>query len=766
MNTTGDTLDIYGRITNNDAMKRGGAVAMQNGTLHTVNMYEGALIDGNTTGEESAGGVLVAKGVFTMFGGTISNNVADREAGAWGGGVYIRESGTFIMKDGVITGNSATTAGGGIAFDADKKNTGSYAILEGGKIEGNVRADGISDDIAVTYEKKNSNEIANASQYLVIGSEVTVGKTSVYYDRFGFSVEGPRGMKQGNASPKSITSLNTASNGYGWGTVLAAMWKDGSASDLTFTDVAIEDTLPVYLIAMASDVSGNAIADTQRAYATTVTDGVIQASVPAMGGETGMVLALVQPTDNIGAVELSLPASLTKRSILEEYVIPYDANLTISESLLNEMKTNGTGSASVSIVLDNRLAANEDVVVESALFDASVSCEGNKVTLALSLKDGWNALTGDQKVVITGTATLAQDDYTVGDNLVCEIAAVADARLIPGNITKTYMDDEAKYTVTFLDDDEETVISVKSDYIEGDTVVMPVSNPSKDGFRFTGWTPEVVETVTEDATYVAVYKELFNVSYEAEEDETYGAPEDVQYPSQMTVLEGSSLNVSEAPKTDWTTDNGEEDGLPGTWLFSGWTSENVEVDEDGSYTVTENVVFKGSWSFTPNTYKLTIHYVYADGSKAAEDYTTALAAKATYSVNSAAIAGYTVDKATVSGTMEAKDVEITVTYTAIPVESKPVEESSKPTDESSNPEEESSTTPPVRPVQPETSVEAAVKEESSTTTPATTPEKPADPNKPDTGDRSIPALWGMMMLISLAGALFVMKYGKAKKYNG
>ena len=64
------------------------------------------------------------------------------------------------------------------------------------------------------------------------------------------------------------------------------------------------------------------------------------------------------------------------------------------------------------------------------------------------------------------------------------------------------------------------------------------------------------------------------------------------------------------------------------------------------------------------TYTLTIHYVYADNTTAAADYTATLAAGESYSVASPVIAGYTPDQATVAGTMPAQNVEITVRYTA------------------------------------------------------------------------------------------------------
>lgn len=66
------------------------------------------------------------------------------------------------------------------------------------------------------------------------------------------------------------------------------------------------------------------------------------------------------------------------------------------------------------------------------------------------------------------------------------------------------------------------------------------------------------------------------------------------------------------------------------------------------------------------TYRLTVHYVYADGTTARSDYVrSALRAGASYSRTSPTIGGYTADIARVEGTMPARDVEVTVTYTAV-----------------------------------------------------------------------------------------------------
>ena len=61
-------------------------------------------------------------------------------------------------------------------------------------------------------------------------------------------------------------------------------------------------------------------------------------------------------------------------------------------------------------------------------------------------------------------------------------------------------------------------------------------------------------------------------------------------------------------------------------------------------------------------YRLTIHYIYLDGTTAAPNYTEQLGAGKYYSVTSPVISGYTATMVVVSGVMPARDMEYTVIY--------------------------------------------------------------------------------------------------------
>ncbi|MBO7133383.1 MAG: T9SS type A sorting domain-containing protein, partial [Bacteroidales bacterium] len=105
----------------------------------------------------------------------------------------------------------------------------------------------------------------------------------------------------------------------------------------------------------------------------------------------------------------------------------------------------------------------------------------------------------------------------------------------------------------------------------------------------------------------------------------------------------------------------------------GYRIASVMVDEvesiaslvEGVYTfenVTADHTIAATFEAIP-TYTLTIHYVFADNTPAAEDHVETLVEGAEYSVASPAVTGYTADQLVVEGTMPANDVVVNVTYT-------------------------------------------------------------------------------------------------------
>ena len=90
----------------------------------------------------------------------------------------------------------------------------------------------------------------------------------------------------------------------------------------------------------------------------------------------------------------------------------------------------------------------------------------------------------------------------------------------------------------------------------------------------------------------------------------------------------------------------------------GYTADRLVVEGTMPANDVEETVY-----YNANSYTLTIHYVYADNSEAAADYTATVNYGVEYSVVSPEINGYTADQLIVEGTMPAEDVVFTVIYT-------------------------------------------------------------------------------------------------------
>lgn len=127
-----------GEISGNEVSSMGGAVS----SLDTFNMYGGS-ITGNTA-DYFGGGVAVYGGTFNMFDGTISGNKVTsatmEEHG--GGGVWVHIDGTFCMKGGSITGNTAypyynynyNKANGGGVYCRGRLELSGSPVIEGNKL--------------------------------------------------------------------------------------------------------------------------------------------------------------------------------------------------------------------------------------------------------------------------------------------------------------------------------------------------------------------------------------------------------------------------------------------------------------------------------------------------------------------------------------------------------------------------------------------------------------------------------------------------------
>lgn len=152
-----------GSISGNYAKKEGGGIYITEGsrkdadgkTVYNAAVFNmiGGSISYNSTDVNGAGVcVRGQKGLFNLYGGTISNNTATntKSGTGHGGGVLAQGKGTFYMYGGTIRDNAATTAGGGIRI---APNSG-FSIY-GGTISGNTayRGAGVYAEEDFVFEK-------------------------------------------------------------------------------------------------------------------------------------------------------------------------------------------------------------------------------------------------------------------------------------------------------------------------------------------------------------------------------------------------------------------------------------------------------------------------------------------------------------------------------------------------------------------------------------------------------------------------------------
>lgn len=87
----------------------GGGIYMQSATL----TIEGGSITGNTATTYGGGIYATAGSEVLIYGGTISHNTV-QSTGGWGGGIYLAESSTLTQYGGIVSDNTAYIRGGGL----------------------------------------------------------------------------------------------------------------------------------------------------------------------------------------------------------------------------------------------------------------------------------------------------------------------------------------------------------------------------------------------------------------------------------------------------------------------------------------------------------------------------------------------------------------------------------------------------------------------------------------------------------------------------
>ena len=503
INGTDEHLDIYGKINGNICANRGGGVVLSNnGGNHNATMYEGAEICNNKA-EQTGGGAMISKGVFTMNGGTISGNIsgtnsAKGEADRIGGGVFVRRGGQFIMNGGAIENNATTAFGGGVCFDAsDYGGTVPKIELNAGTIKNNLRqvivgdeyqiTGGISNDLAVT-----GKDYGKCDRYLYISREAAVGDKAVYFQTGSKTVtpdDSSLDIRLGNTSAANVTALTDASKSMGWNDPLTTLWvqRDGAA-ELTIGGLTLNN-LPVYVLSLPVDETGKVLdASEVQVYEAQKTDtGDIDITLPDVSGN-GHAVAIVQPSQNHGTLIINGPETIERNKTGADYPVTYTVTYDMSESMESIIEQSG-GEVEYVLTIDQdvRLTGNP----------GSFNGESIQVTYSLphsEFKAG-DFLLASAKLRIT----VGQLDY-----------------IIPSNVAKTQKIETTYNLTTQVNGGNGTISASKAGLAAGshETVVFtPDSGYEIDTVTVNGVKVEVLSNTLEvimdaDKTVIVTYKSI------------------------------------------------------------------------------------------------------------------------------------------------------------------------------------------------------------------------------------------------------------------
>ncbi|MDR1405222.1 MAG: otopetrin domain-containing protein [Candidatus Methanoplasma sp.] len=226
-----------GEISRNIATSYGGGVSNRSSAF---TMNDGVISGNETTSSNSYGGGVFnySSGTFIMHDGEISRNIAT----SYGGGVANYAS-TFTMNDGEISGNTATSYGGGVFNYSNSAFTMNDGEISGNKATGTTGYGGGVANYSSTFTMNNGE---------ISGNKASLGGGVHNYGNNTVSI------KSGKITGNTATGTDTKGSGGGIYTT--------DFSKLTVADGVIfsgntAPTLRIQDIADDANIDGNGVAD-------------------------------------------------------------------------------------------------------------------------------------------------------------------------------------------------------------------------------------------------------------------------------------------------------------------------------------------------------------------------------------------------------------------------------------------------------------------------------------------------------------------------
>ena len=494
----GAEFTIRGKINNNTSTDKCAALyIVTNGNSSHATLEPGGEICSNTNGGSKYGAAVeLQQGScsFTMNGGTISGN-----SGPCGAVQVHKDSAKFIMNSGEVTGNTSTTGGeAGIYVEAKTPTV----ELNAGKAQ------------SVTLAANVSASPSKGHIYISDRFDLESGLVDMVQDAKTVTPAADSlDIKLGNASADSVTALTDKAAANGWSTPLTSFWaqRDDTAA-LTVDGLMPTSSLPVYGLVQETGTDGKPTSGSAvRVYSTEITADGIRLTLPN-GYANGCAVALAQPTTDFGSVVITTTKPELKETadLSGAYEVPYIVTYTMSDSLLNMLKTALADIPAMSFVveLDSRLTAKTDdsgnclyTFDGDGILGGTASVSGHTVTVTCAPLPGWKAAIAGKssvKMVLQCTGVLAAADFTAGEylNTSAHISGtVSDGStvtpvMIPSNVCRTKMTAQT-FTVTYRGNGADSGMTADATaYAPGETATVKANSYTCDGCTFTGWNTE------------------------------------------------------------------------------------------------------------------------------------------------------------------------------------------------------------------------------------------------------------------------------------
>ncbi|MDR2957138.1 MAG: InlB B-repeat-containing protein [Coriobacteriales bacterium] len=508
------SLSVYGKINNNTCLS--GITKLGNITLKAGTNGGGLFIISSAT-------------VFLEEGSEVCGNKTID--GGYGGAASVQQgTAKLVMNGGLISGNSATSKPG---IAVNKGDAGFE--MNGGKIDNGKDAVYLAQDSSITTTGiltfnsgwvsgimvQNTNVFGHSTRaHLVIKDAVHIEQGFAYVA--GRSVTPlTADFSIGNPNTANYTTIREALP-TGWklpttaGNVVAFwMSKAGTANvsvpiPLTGTNSSGYDkNIDRFCLAVvAVQADGTVAEDTPvKFYATEIVDNQIVVAVPLEDYPFGATVALAQPYQANGQLEIEGPETLYYHLGDEDYRIDYTASYTMPEGFHSLLITDGFNldNTVVELILQPTSPLYFDVVdmsLDSKLFEivgTPIWLDG-KLNVSLQLKEGWEELVdGELDSVFSFTANLTADDFLEGDDLRMTGQLVINggpeatqySYLAMSNLARTWM--QLPWLEVIFDAnggelaDDDTSRLVKINQTVGSD--MP-ADPVLEGYSFLGWNSE------------------------------------------------------------------------------------------------------------------------------------------------------------------------------------------------------------------------------------------------------------------------------------